>query len=381
MELFKFEVKKIISSKKFIVLWSICILLISLYVLLSYNANKVLKSSEIDSYKVVIDNLNINSIDLSNRIALEKDSSTKKSLEEALINCKESIKLNENIKDGIINDDYIKVLNSKIKIQENIKKTSSFSTLEDIEANIERYNYLLENKIKPINEGTDMNAVNFINLVLKYIAPMFIGIIIILTTSDIVSKELDYGTMQTLLFQRLTRKKIIFIKLVASTFINILISFTSIISIAVILCFINEVGSFNYPVILKIGQSLSIVPISNIIIKNCIVLILLIIFLTCFSSLISTLVNNSTEALSIATTICVGSILIFNNINLPEKIKIINPFSYITGNDVLRNGFSSNPIISDVNILYVFIIFTIYIIIITMALISIFIKKQFDVES
>ncbi|WP_461207869.1 ABC transporter permease [Clostridium sp. DL1XJH146] len=387
MGLFRFEVKKIISSKKTIILWIIGAILISSYAFMSDKTDKSIKSSKINIYTDLIDDLNVNLLSLNNQIRMQKDPLTKEAMKQTLNRSEENIRLNEEIKQGIIDNDYNKILKTQVKMLQNEKDgivsgtIVSPTSLQEIESEIEKYTYLINNEIEPINDGMTMNGVNFINLVLKNIAPMLLGVIIILSTADIVSKEIDYGTIQTLIFQKVSKRKIIISKLLSCILINILYFGTILIGIAIFLSFKNGIGSFNYPSIVEVDGILKIYPVSNLILKSVVITLFYIVFLSCFSTLISILSKNSVESICISITICIGLGILFNKIELPRWVETINPFNYLTGNEILKTGFSSSTITPDVHELLIISVFLLYSITIVLLSLVIFNKKQFDIES
>jgi len=387
MWLFRFELKKIISSKKIIILWIIGLILISTYAFMSDKTDKAIKNSKINIYTTSIEDLNISIISLSNSINAEKNPVIKEAMKESLIYCEETLKLNEQIKQGIINSDNKQILEAQIKILQNQKdeiesgNMSSAISLDEINIEIEKNTYLLTNDLEPINDGMTMNVSNYINLVLKYIAPMLLGIIVVLSTADIVSKEMDYGTMQTLLFQKISKRKIIITKLLACISTNIVFFIITLIIVAIPLYLKNGIGDFNYPSIIKAENTLIITQVSTLILKNLVVTLFFIIFLSCFSTLISIFCKNSIESLCIALTICIGSGILFNKIQLPSWVKIINPFNYLAGNDIFLTGFSSSSITPDTNVILISSVFILYSIAIILLSLVTFSKKQFDIES
>lgn len=387
MGLFKFEIKKIISSKKIIILWSIGMILISLYAFMSNSVDRSIKGTNINTYNKLIDDLNVNITSLNNSIIVEEDPLIKEAMEKSLIKVKEILRLNEEIKDGIINNNSKKIIEAQIEILESqrngkvLKEEVSAISLEEIDIEIEKYNYLNNNNIEPINDGMAMTGINFINLVLKYIAPMLLGIIIILSTADIVSKETDYGTIQTLLFQKISRKKILMSKLLACILINIVCFIIVLITLATFLSLRNGVGNLSYPSIVDVGGKLVIYPVWSLILNNLLITLVYVIFLSCFSALISILSKNSIESMCISITVCIGAAILFNNIELPQWIKNINPFNYLAGNEILKTGFSSSSITTDNNAVITSVAFIAYTIIVVLLSFMKFNKKEFEIES
>lgn len=387
MGLFKFEIKKIISSKKVIILWIIGIILVCLYAFMSDRLDNSIKSTKINIYQNVIEDLNISITSLENRIRIEKKPLTKEGMEKSLEESKAILKLNEEIKQGIIENNSRKEIEGNLGILQSQRRGMVSgelviaTPLKEIDIEIEKYKYLNENNLKPINDGMDMNGINFINLVLKYMAPMLLGIIIILSTADIVSKEVDYGTIQILLFQKVDKRKIILSKLISCILVNIAFFLIVLLGLAVFLSFKNGVGNINYPNIVDVGGVLKIYTVGELILENLIIIIFYVIFLSCFSTLVSILSRNSVESLSIATTICIGSAILFNNITLPQWLKNINPFNYLAGNEILKTGFSSSSITLANNTLTIVLSFIIYSIIIVLVSLYMFNRKQFEIES
>ncbi|MGL5415022.1 MAG: ABC transporter permease [Clostridium sp.] len=387
MELFKFEVKKIVKSKKFFILWSIGFLLISAYAIMADRADNFIKDSEINIYEKLIEDLEINITSLNNQIEMENNNYVKESMKESIEESKESLELNKEIRSGILEGSSKKIIEGKLKLLKKqkialeLENSMSLMGKEEMNIEIEKLEYLLENNLEPINEGMNMNSINFINLVLKYIAPMLLGVIVILNTGDIVSKESDYGTIQTLLFRKITRKKIIMIKLLAVVIVNVMCFISILLMIAIILGIKNGSGSINYLNIVSVDSVLKLVPLGSLIIESFFITMAYIIFLSCLSILISILSKNSIESLCVLMTIVVGAIILCNNIDFPEWFKIINPFTYLAGNEIMQMGFSSTSILIDAKGELVVGIFFIYSILIILFSLWKFEKKEFNIES
>lgn len=251
-----FEFSKFFQRKKNIITIVFLVLFIFIFAFANNKLDKSLQKNELYACDDTISSLQeqLSSLELTYKNKkLNTISELMDAIGEQLNDVKEK-------KKAIIEKDWKKQLKIEIKLDTellrgiNDKSIISTETPEVIQNRITRNNYLLNNKIKPINLNYSMTSYNFIRLSASSIVPLVLVIFIFLLTADAVSNEIDEGTYKILMTRSISRNKVIASKIIA----HILICIGSITSIFmaffIVLGIIKGFGSPQYPVLYDAGN-------------------------------------------------------------------------------------------------------------------------------
>jgi ABC-2 type transport system permease protein len=355
--LIAFEFKKFFKNKKNLIAIFVFILLILVEIALCISMEKRKTGIEIELCNGTVEQCKqqIDKLKSDYEKTDASDSQGRNFLKEGIDNLSLQKRLNEEKRNAIVSNDWRKMLDLDIQLDEwslkGMQKSNATSAQnpEALIMEIKKDKFLLKNDIKPIYESCSMTSYNFIRLTSIDILPLFLLIIISLFSSDIMSNENDAGTFKVLLIQPISRTKVLFSKIIASTLINISIILLTLFGFFIGLGITKGFGSPKYPVNYYLGSlsfgykgtnmdSIRLIGIGKFILYMLPLLILMIIALTAICILISTIMNNSTTAICTSILIYI-TIYIFNNqINAFKKIAHCIPLTYLDVPDVLNGN-------------------------------------------
>lgn len=355
--LIAFEFKKFFKNKKNLIAIFVFILLISVDVALGISMEKRKVGIEIGLCNDTVRQCKqqIEQLKSDYEKTDVSDSQVRDFFKEGIDDLSLQKRLNEEKRNAIVSNDWRKVLNLDIQLDEwslkdlHKSNVTSHQNPEVLIMEINKNKFLLKNDIKPIYENCSMTSYNFIRLVSAEALPLFLLIIISLFSSDIVSNENDAGTFKVLLIQPISRTKVLFSKIIASTLINISIILLTLFGFFIGLGITKGFSSPKYPVNYYIGSlsfgykdinkdPIQLIGIGKFILYMLPLLILMIIALTAICILISTIMNNSTTAICTSILVYI-TIYIFNNqISAFKKIAHCIPLTYLSAPDVLNGN-------------------------------------------
>jgi len=178
--------------------------------------------------------------------------------EEKKINIKANITSMENALANIKLEIGGKPIDWKAQLKESIDKlekniNDKNSEMDDNQKNtmkseLQLNKYLLANNIKPEDQGTLFNALDFVKTLFMILGTVFIAVGVMVFTGDMVSGEFTPPTMKILLTQPVSRAKVL-----ASKFIAVALSATVLILVVELLSFlimglIFGFGNASYPI-------------------------------------------------------------------------------------------------------------------------------------
>jgi ABC-2 type transport system permease protein len=342
-KVFLIEFKKIFSQKKTYIIWFVFILML----LLNVKANMIdmehrtsINLNDVSNLKDV--NQNIQNI--KSRLSDGSLSLVEKTDYENYLKNAEKQLLNFNILIDKSTDDMLKV-KAKIEIIKSQMfeisegKLSVSNSLIDYNKELRFLQYLYENKIPENN--SNYNSFNFIFNFLSGLFPILFLLLVILLSSDIVTKEIEESTIKLILIQPISRIKILsgkYLALIASIisiiFLNFFISF-------IIIGLKYSIGNPAYPFINNMKYSFD--KVSNaytyiegsgtyissleLLIKSILFFMLLCIAVASISFMISVLSNTSTLSMSIGIIINIGLLYMIFGTSILKKL---NQYIYIS---------------------------------------------------
>lgn len=223
-------------------------------------------------------------------------------------------------------------------------KVEPISNLEEVESELEQNKILLEKDIRPISLGTTMEGLNFLRTSLNDIMPVLIVIMIFILSGDIIAGDIEEGTYKILFLQPISRGKILNSKIVANIILCLGATLITFLIFFIGLGIMNGFGNPEYPVkalqifdknIGSLQEAMGFIPMIKVVLYALTLESALIIFMVCLSTLISTVVNSSGTATSIAITMSVGIYLINSQLGLFKGAMKFIPFSYIEASKVV----------------------------------------------
>ncbi len=150
---------------------------------------------------------------------------------------------------------------------------------------IDKYKYMIDNNIPYIYEDLNMNGSNFLFIYLKEGLPLILIIVLIVAITSSYGREIEDGTIKTLLFEPLPDDSIWISKMVADIIIVIPIVMFSTIFLYIYHIIRNGLGSIDYPYFINNGEWVSMLHYLPSIILMLIVQIIFMVVLYNFISL------------------------------------------------------------------------------------------------
>ena len=308
-KLIAFEIKKFIKQRKNIILIITILLLTGTYAFYCKYLDKANSINEIRMEEFNIESLKqaLNNID-------ESDSENP-----VYKNFKSELDLRENKLTALRSNNWKEALEKDIDIYNLMLSTNStiLGSVQSLKWEITKNQYLIDNNIKPINDEYSTEAINFTKNIIKVLFPTLIIFFIIIINSDIISKEYDFGTIQILMYQIKSRKKIFLYKFLFILALDIIIILFLFLFFFIINTLINGFGNFNYPLMVIEKGNYILNTQSYFLSKNIILIILSIIFLSSLTITISSISENSINAITISITTILILFILEYIINAP----------------------------------------------------------------
>lgn len=261
-------------------------------------------------------------------------------------------------------EDWKRIVENKIKnLQEAKGKLSEdldSTTVERYNAEIQYYNYLLNNNIQPSKEYK-LYAFEDIIKIFDFINKMILPILIAFICSDIIAGEYSHSTIKVLLTKPVSRKKILLSKFLANIIVvAIAVYIIQFISFVILGCIFNF-GTPLYPVVIGtnyikntdsvyinnlsaiIGSSY-IIPVWKMILFNLCTQLAFIVVCVSFVMCISTIFTNNIISLTISFGILMFTVLITYiwPLKFLNKLYPILFTTYSCGTDILKGNLALN---------------------------------------
>ena len=338
---------------------------------------------------------------------IQKDSSIGKEEKEQIIqhsndylqSLEEEIKRLEDSKKGEgydWRDDYSgKILDYKNTIADVESKESltkdDLSQMKYIDQEIERLELMLSTNTSPDDENLN-TGINYLYNNLIMVTTAFLSFGLILFNSEAVSGEYNPGTLKFLLIQPVTRTKVLLSKFLVMVLSSVTLIIGAQSLFFIILGIIKGFGKFNRPIIVgqefervissgyemyqRIEGSGRFIPLWNYLIRMLVLEIVLIITITAFIFVVSTISKSSVVANTLCISILLGSSIIYG---LSSKYRKISHLIFLNFGNV--DGIVSGSIIGDTGRtsftpLTVIIVCTITTIIFVITALSVFKKRD-----
>jgi ABC-2 type transport system permease protein len=327
-ELVIFEFKKTFMQKKTIIIISLLLLLVLGMLLVYKSLDNKYEGSKLFIYQNRLESLK----DGINR--LPDDQSNEK-----IIDIKEKytedINLINNQIDAYKTGNWKKELEIQIELDkrllQNIQsgKVIGGEPVPKIQERIELNKEFLLRNIKPVDEDISTQGLYFLKNILNILMGLMGVILLLFLIGDILSSEIENGTIKFLFSQPISRNKIMISKFIAATLIfNLIILLVGLFAFLLSSALFG-IGSSDYPILIKKDNLILFTSLIKFII-NCIVLFIFIsIFAISFIFFLSILTNHN--MLAIGLMIIITTIIYFavNNYTFFSGIALILPFSYI----------------------------------------------------
>lgn len=250
---------------------------------------------------------------------------------------------------------------SLFAIQDGVIELSDtdWSTIVELDNSIRKNEYLMEYGLIPDLSGNNMDSILFLYKSFKFLFPLVITTMISLLTIDMFSQEMDFGTYKFLLLQPFSRKKIYAAKLVSgyiySTIATCLVYICSYILIR-IGCGAGNINTIiEIPYISDTAHYISYLtdleytsalvdyePIKERLIIIIYIVIVYHIFIVALSCLISSISQRITESISLLAGVLGVSLFFLYYIELPDFIMRAIPFSYSNVIEVINGKYGMN---------------------------------------
>lgn len=285
-------------------------------------------------------------------------------------------------------NEHIETLKEEIKRLEERKKTGEYdwreeyreqiaaneSIIKEIEAkgnlskddlnqvnymkqDIERLNILLSTDTSPEDENVN-TGINYLYNNLLMVTSAFLSFGLILFSSDSVSGEYNPGTLKFLLIQPVTRIKVLLSKFVVTALSSVTLILGGQALFFVIVGLIKGFGKLSRPMLVgqefekviydgfemfqRIAGSGEYIPLWNYILRMLILEIFLIITVTAFIFMVSTISKSSVVANTMCISIMLGSTIVYN---LSSSYRKISHLIFLNFGDI--DGIVSGSIISN----------------------------------
>ena len=192
---------------------------------------------------------------------------------------------------------------------------------------IARYKFLQKENIPFIEEGLRNDALLFLKYLLFEPIVLLILVIVLISSSQIFSSEIENKTYKILYTQPISKTKILISKLLSIILINFVIIFSTI-----LLCFLyqwitKDLGYPNFLLDTKLSGGTYITLIKYVLYEVAL-LSVLIVFTCCIGVFISLLINNSSASICVSTVLYGLLYILFRN-NPTSLIQKYNPCAYL----------------------------------------------------
>lgn len=341
-DLISFEIKKIFSKKKNLALILFLVIFTAIYIGIISKADISYSENIVSSIEFQIQSIQDTAMTgLKSRIdEAEGNNELLRDLQNSYDEYSERVNKLNNLKTYYSSCNWKEYLKTKIDLDEkdleDLKsgKVIGDENLDKLVEEIDINKILLEKSIKPINETLSMESFNFLKIFLNNPMILIVILFVILACCDIVSSEFERKTSRVLLTQPINKNKIIISKILAYIIFSSAIIFGVLIISFIVLGFIHGFGNSQYPVAAYIGGTKHYITILEFDLISIGLLVLLIVFLSLISVLISTITKNNGSSLSVSIILVVGLYMIINK-GIVNSIAQFIPFAYVNIGDVL----------------------------------------------
>lgn len=234
---------------------------------------------------------------------------------------------------------------------------------DTIEERVTLNKLLYDNNIKPLESSEEMKGINFLYCTLNVLFPFLLAIIILLLSADTITGELEAGTFKFLLLQPISRRNILFAKLIAC----IVFCCVSLLGLLIVsfLCvsMMNGMGEINYPIACHFDRILRFTTMGQLLLSATAMNSLFLFFVACLAVFISVIAQNNAVSICISVIVAVLLNYLTSILKTFPLIYAGNPFSYSNSISVLNGSAGLNTL---TGIISLFVWSTIFIIISSM---------------
>lgn len=321
--LISFEIKKLFSQKKNILVMLLFIAFISIYIFANLH-------TEARSTQRLLDELDIQSRNTQTILNSYSESSDKNSAKR--IYYQNKYELLKQIRFAVSQEDWRERLNLQIQLNELILQNENTYMIAELEEEIAVDRILLEKDIRPIDTDCSMLAYNFIRLSCSESIPLVLLLFIIMISADAVSCENDTGTYKVLLTQPVKRSKILFSKYISYAAVTLIFAVLVFGFAFLLLGITHGFGSAEYPIIFEDGSNMGMAGFNGLMIP---LILLQILTVNAFALLCSVSTESGSGSIGAAIlSIFVLYILTF----LMGRLLYLtaNPMIYLDAADIIK---------------------------------------------
>ena len=206
---------------------------------------------------------------------------------------------------------------------------------------IDRYIFLQKGNISFVDEAAHNDALLFLKYLLIEPIVLLILVIVLISSSQIFSSEIENKTYKLLYTQPMSKNKILMSKLLSTILINFFIIFSLILLCFLYQCITKNLGSPNFLVKCVVSKEMIYVPLIKYVLYEFALLSILIILTCCIGTFISILINNSAASICVSTVLYGLLYILFKN-NPNSLIQKYNPCAYVDIDRIL----SASPVSS-----------------------------------
>jgi len=336
MKLFSFELKKLLFSKKFLVMILLLIAGVIFLFLRNMSLQSYITNEERQSIEEKLEISYTNSA--LHKTKLEQDPNDKQEKKKRDINSTIIDTLYE-LRQASVTDDWKNKLTWQIKLLDNVNAYKNEGgmfplTAKDINYQHALKQHLLEKNIPPEHQSYSIALPNFMKYATDLFIPIAAIILMMLLTGDILTSEYENNSIRLLFTQPLKRTHIITSKFATAFLTYLCICLIFVISTFAIGTFFGEKGTFDYPIIMEINDSIHFISIFEYISRSFIVMSVLILFIISLQLLFSILFKHTILSLFVsAMTLIAGyGITVFVTWDLSGWV---NPFQYLMTKETL----------------------------------------------
>ncbi|WP_375199167.1 ABC transporter permease [Bacillus sp. RS11] len=366
-----FEFLKL-NTRKNIAILVFFLVLITFFLIFNNNINKNSAENKINEYEFEINSITQAIKGLPETAATEK---VKKDLTTDL-------EIKKNQVTAILNGDWKTNLDLQIQSDEkllaNINTGAAISAFspEDLESAISLNKEFLNRNIEPMANDSGTEGLYFSKSITSIFYSLTGVIVLVFFFGNILAGEIEKGTIRFLFTQPISKMNILgtkyFTTIAASVFIILLIFLFSF----VISSSIFGIGSTNYPILVRNTDDFLIINLSELLINNTVLFIMVIIFTITLLFFFSTISGSSMLAtgLTIITTIvCTTAI---SKVEFISSVAHLIPFSYINTWNVINGEVTLNFNNNNITFMHGVIVLLVYSIVLYIITCILFKKKE-----
>lgn len=342
IDLILFENKKFLKRKKNIITFLFLIAVVFGLLFLNHSMSKALREGRIKEYQGDL-------ISLKESLGfLPESNGENKALEQIFEDTYKEIELIEKQINAYQNRDWKTELSIQVERDQLFLEQLSRGNVIGgeprvvVNSRINLHQELITRNIEPVNDIYGTQGYNFVKSMLENIMGI-IGLgIFLFIVSDIMSSDLEDGTIKLLFTQPLSRKKVVHAKYVVAVVNSIiLIVLLSFIAFVVESIF-SGTGNLHYPVELLKNEEIIFINLSTYFIQWFLLFIGVIFFAISVAFLISALTNNSMLTVGLTIIILVILNLCVSQFRFLTSIAHILPTSYVNISSIISGLLASN---------------------------------------